>query len=180
MNSLAQEAILVGLARRLHDRGSWSGETHMQKTAYLASELLQIPFDFEFILYKHGPFSFELREELDDMRVDGLLERVPQGPRYGPRLLVSPRGVEFEERFQRTMQRYSQALDWIAEKVRDRGVLELERLATALWVTRQLDRPASVDERARELVALKPHVSLEAAISNVEEIDELLEQAPVG
>jgi hypothetical protein len=88
------------------------------------------------------------------MRVDGLLERVPQGPRYGPRLLVSARGGEFEERFQRTMERYSQALDWIAEKVRDRGVLELERLATALWVTRQLDRPASVDERARELVAL--------------------------
>lgn len=99
MNSLAQEAILVRLARRLYEHGSWSGETHIQKTTYLASVLLAIPFDFDFILYKHGPFSFELRDELDDMRVDGLLERVPQGPRYGPRLLVSPRGREFEERF---------------------------------------------------------------------------------
>ena len=180
MNSLAQEAILIGLARRLNDHGSWSGETHIQKTAYLAGELLKIPFDFEFILYKHGPFSFELRDELDDMRVDGLLERVPQGPRYGPRLLVSFRGREFEERFQRIMERYAQALDWITEKISDRGVLELERLATALWVTRQLQRPASADERARELVKLKPHVSLEAAISNVEEIDELIELAPAG
>jgi uncharacterized protein YwgA len=179
MNSLAQEAIIVGLARRLQEHGSWCGETHIQKSAYLASELLRIPFGFDFILYKHGPFSFELREEIDDMRVDGLLERVSQGPRYGPRLLVSDRGHAFEGRFERTMQRYEKALDWIAEQVKDRGVLELERLATALWVTRQQrDKPASAKRRANELVLLKPHVSPDAAISNVEEIDKLIGSAP--
>jgi uncharacterized protein YwgA len=180
MNSLAQEAILVGLARRLFDRGSWTGETHIQKSAYLARELLTIPFDFQFILYKHGPFSFELRDELDDMRVDGLLERVPQGPRYGPRFLVSERGHQFEERFLRTIERYTDALDWITDQIKDRGVLELERLATALWVTRQPDSPDSPEQRARMLVKLKPHVSFDAAVSNVQEIDEMIRLAPTA
>ena len=180
MNSLAQEAILVGLARRLDEQGSWSGETHIQKATYLASELLGIPFDFDFILYKHGPFSFELRDELDDMRVDGLLERVPQGPRYGPRLLVTPRGKEFEERFMRVMQRYGPALDWVATQIKDRGVMELERLATAVWVTRDLGTGSPLEKRASELIKLKPHVSHDAAATNLEEADQLLQTAPVS
>jgi hypothetical protein len=78
VNRLAQEAVLAGLARRLDERGSWSGETHLQKAAYLLHELTDVPFEFEFILYKHGPFSFELRDELSAMRADRLLERQPQ------------------------------------------------------------------------------------------------------
>jgi hypothetical protein len=61
MNRLSQDAVLVGLARRLYEQGSWTGETHIQKAAYLLHELLAVPFDFAFILYKHGPFSFDLR-----------------------------------------------------------------------------------------------------------------------
>ena len=64
MNRLAQQAILSGLATRLGSRGSWVGETHLQKAAYLLSQLRGVDFDFDFILYKHGPFSFELRDEL--------------------------------------------------------------------------------------------------------------------
>ena len=58
----------------------WSGETHLQKATYLACWLVDIPFDFDFILYKHGPFSFELRDELGSMRADRLLDREPQPP----------------------------------------------------------------------------------------------------
>ncbi len=177
MNSLAQEAILIALARRLEKNGSWSGETHLQKSAYLAHELLGVPFDFDFILYKHGPFSFELREELDDMRANGLLTRVPQGPRYGPRLLASERGETFEQRFPKTMDRFGASLDWIADRVGDRGVLDLERLATALWVTRKLGEGSPVDDRALALVQLKPHVKLDVAATAVEEIDELIAAA---
>lgn len=177
MNRLAQEAVLIGLARRLEEQGSWSGETHVQKAAYLVSELLAIPFDFNFILYKHGPFSFELREELGSLRADRLLDRVPQGPKYGPRMLVTDRGRELEQRFDRSLHRYAQGLDWIAEHIDSRGVLDLERLATAMWVTRQLGEHASVDARARELVKLKSHVPLDIAVEAVEEIDELQREA---
>jgi hypothetical protein len=174
LNRLAQEAIIVGLARRLHDRGSWAGETHLQKATYLLHELWRVPFDFEFILYKHGPFSFELRDELGSMRADRLLTREPQLPPYGPRILVTERGAELEERFARTMDRYGGALDWVADRLGDRGVSELERLATALWVTRELTVSTSVAERAAAVTTVKPHVSSTDASDAVLEIDEML------
>jgi hypothetical protein len=180
MNRLAQEAVLAGLARRLDAKGSWSGETHLQKAAYLLHELAGVPFDFEFILYKHGPFSFELRDELGSMRADRFLDRQPQPAPYGPRIVVTDRGAELEQRFPKTMKRYGSALDWVADKVGDRGVVELERLATALWVTRERGEDASVDERADALTIVKPHVSHAEAVAAVEEIDELLSESAVA
>lgn len=176
MNRLAQEAVLAGLARRLYESGSWSGETHIQKAAYLTHELTHIPFDFDFILYKHGPFSFQLRDELGSMRADRLLERQPQPAPYGPRIVVTDRGRELETRLARTMERYGPRLDWVVEQIGPRNVLELERLATALWVTRQHPH-ADEDWRATELTQIKPHVNRDAALTAVREIDELLRQA---
>jgi uncharacterized protein YwgA len=173
MNQLAQKAILSGLAKRLVDRGSWGGETHLQKAAYLLSQLCGIDFDFDFILYKHGPFSFELRDELALMRTEGLIEGFAPSPRYGPQLLVTPRGDELEGRFEKTMERYGESLDWIADTLGDRGVMDLERLATAMWMTRE-NPGASVRSRAEALTVVKPHIPLEDATGSVEEIDRLL------
>lgn len=177
MNRLAQEAVIVGLARRLYDQGSWGGETHVQKAAYLLHGLTGIPFDFEFILYKHGPFSFELRDELTSMRSDGLIDRQTQSPPYGPRILTTDRGRQLEERFSKTMSRYQRQLDWIAAKVGDRGVIDLERLATALWVTRRMGEEASIQHRADALNELKPHVSLPLAAQAVKEIDQMIAES---
>jgi hypothetical protein len=176
VNRLAQEAVLVGLARRLDENGSWSGETHIQKATFLLHEMTNVPFDFEFILYKHGPFSFELRDELSAMRADRLLERQPQPAPYGPRIVVTERGEQLEQRLAKTMERYGPAIDWIASQTGHRNVLELERLATALWITRNTDKTDD-EERAEELTRIKPHVNRDAALTAVHEIDELLAEA---
>ncbi len=176
MNRLAQEAVLVGLARRLDDNGSWSGETHIQKAAFLLRELAHVPFDFEFILYKHGPFSFELRDELSAMRADRLLEREPQPAPYGPRIVVTERGRQLEERLAKTMERYRPTLEWVAAQIGPRNVLDLERLATALWITRD-SQNADPEARADQLIRIKPHVSRDSALAAVREIDELLANA---
>ncbi|MGH2902807.1 MAG: hypothetical protein ACRDK7_04380 [Solirubrobacteraceae bacterium] len=179
MNQLAQKAVLAGLAKRLVDRGSWGGETHLQKAAYLLSQLCDVDFDFDFILYKHGPFSFELRDELSCMRTEGLMESFAPSPRYGPRLLVTGRGDELEKRFEKTMERYGESLDWIADTLGDRGVMDLERLATAMWMTRE--KPgAPVRSRAEALTVVKPHISLEDATESVEEIDRLIAERENG
>lgn len=180
MNRLAQDALLIGLARRLEEQGSWCGETHIQKAAYLLRELFDLPLGFDFILYKHGPFSFGLRDELSTIYGDKLLMREPQDPPYGPRVRVTNRGLELEQRFQRTMERHGSQLDWLAQRLGNRGVIELERLATALWVTRHSDTDASVHERAVAVNQVKPHVSTAAAAAAVEEVDALIadSQAP--
>jgi hypothetical protein len=177
VNRLAQDAVLISLTRRLRERGSWAGETHIQKATYLVRELLEVPVDFNFILYKHGPFSFELRDELGTMQSDQLIAREAQPPPYGPRLTTTHRGEELEERFPRTMQKYGPRLDWIADQLSNSRVIELERLATAMWVTRQLGENASVQARAEAVNELKPHVPVEIATKAVQKIDALRSEA---
>jgi hypothetical protein len=63
------------------------------------------------------------------------------------------------------------------EKLGNKGVVDLERLATALFVTRRAEPGASVDERSTRLTALKPHISAESARTAVEEVDRIIEEA---
>lgn len=173
MNEVAQSAVLAGLVRRLRDARSWGGETHVQKAAYLLRELRDVPFSFDFILYKYGPFSFELRDELTTMQADHLIERETSRPQYGPQLRVTDRGVELELRMKKTMARYGDDLDWVAGWLGGRGVADLERLATAMWMTRHHE-DASAADRAELLIGVKPHIERSDALEAVEEIDGLL------
>ena len=91
MMDLKRSALVVALVNRLSQRGSWCGETHIQKTTYFLQGLLNVPTGFEFILYKHGPFSFDLRDELARLRAYGYLDLSPEPP-YGPSLEVTKIG----------------------------------------------------------------------------------------
>lgn len=176
MNEMAQDAVLAGLLQRLREHESWGGETHIQKAAYLLRELRGVPFTFDFILYKHGPFSFELRDELSAMQADRLIEREPRRPPYGPQLRVTERGLALEQRMGKTMSRYGEDIDWIAAWLGSRGVADLERLATSMWMSRH-HPGASRQERANRLIEVKPHIDFQDALAAVQEIDDLLTSA---
>jgi len=177
MNRLQKGALLAELADQLRQQGSWCGETHLQKATYFLQELLNVPTGFDFILYKHGPFSFDLRDELTSLRADGLLELRVQPAPYGPSLLPSSRSIEYRSRFQVTIGNYSGAVAFIARVLGKKGVADLESLGTALLVTRQLGPTAAVEDRARRLQELKPHLSAAQALSAVQEVDEIARQA---
>lgn len=171
-----QQALLASLARALRERGSWTGETHIQKSAYIARELAGLPLDYEFSLYKYGPFSFDLRDALDEMRAEDFLEIEPVAG-YGPRLHATDRAEKhLIARWPRTLARQQRAIDFVAEHVRDRGVGELERLATALWVRRT--RPSGTPLAHAEAVHdIKPHVSVDAALAALSELDQWEQEA---
>lgn len=82
MKRLQREAVLLSLIIEMKARGSWCRETHIQKTTYFLQELLEVPMGFEFILYKHGPFSFDLSDEITAMRSNALLQYQSHAP-YG-------------------------------------------------------------------------------------------------
>lgn len=169
-----RQVVLLSLVEKMKDNGSWCGETHIQKSVYFLQELLGVPLGFDYILYKHGPFSFELRDELGEMRGNMILEirnRYPFGPSNYPGLSSG----KLNEMYPKTSSMYSGEIAFISEKISNYGVAELERLATALFVTREYDEE-SVNERARTLHKLKPHVSLGEAIEAVKEVDDLIEQ----
>lgn len=173
MKRLAKAALLVRLVEALRRNGSWCGETHVQKSIYLLQSVLGVPLGFDYILYKHGPFSFDLRDELTSLQADGVLELQPQPIPYGPKLSATTGGVDLAGRFPKTVAEYQEDIEQVAGIIGNRGVNELERLATAVFVT-QRDPQHSARQRAKAIVGLKPHISVPDADAAIAEADDLL------
>jgi hypothetical protein len=177
MNRLQRVAILMRLGDELRAQGSWCGETHLQKATFFLQELLHVPLEFDFILYKHGPFSFDLRDEISAMHADNLIKFEPQVPPYGPRIVTTDDGRVIQERFPRTIGSYNEQIGFVAQRLGDKGVLKLEEFATAIYVTRESGCNTPVAERASRLKDVKAHISPEQASVAIQEIDKVIQAA---
>ena len=89
MEPLQRWEIISRLVRTMRQKGSWAGETHIQKCVMFLQELLGIRMGYDFILYKYGPFSFELRSDLVQMRARLMLDIEPR-IEYGPSFTLGP------------------------------------------------------------------------------------------
>ena len=169
-------AVLTRLIEQLRAHGSWCGETHVQKATLFLQDLTRVPLGFDFILYKHGPFSFDLRDELTSLRADGLIKLEPQWG-YGPRITTTDRSQYIQGLYPKTLQQYDGAISFVCSKLGSKGMAELERLATALYVTQHLAEDPSVDGRAAKITALKPHIGRDEAVVAITEVDRIIEES---
>ena len=175
MDRQKKAALLTLLADNLRKKGSWCGETHLQKAAYFLQELQKVPVSYDFILYKHGPFSFELRDDLTAMRSDGLFDLLPQWP-YGPTLIPTQKSKKLRQQYSKTLRKYEKKLNFVCDQLGKQNVSELEKLATALYI--RLEAPAkSETQRAKQLHSLKPHVSLDDSLDAVKTVDVIAKRA---
>jgi hypothetical protein len=177
MNRLETASILLSLTERLKEHGSWAGETHVQKAAYILTKVLGVPMDFEFILYKHGPFSFDLRNELSALRAEGFMSWEIRGLRYGPSLKAGELGDALKTQVANAPRLYQNQIDFVAGKLGGKDVKALERFATAVFVT--LEGQARPADRATRIHELKPHVSVPEADAAVQEADAFLAEVHV-
>ena len=177
MDRVKRAALLTYLVQKLREHGSWCGETHIQKAAYFLQTLLHVPLELQFVLYKHGPFSFDLRDDLTSFRADELLELELQYP-YGPRLSVTGQGRYIQRIRSVTLATYKDRIDFVAKRLGDKDVRALERLATALFVTHNFDAGAALADRSRELTRLKPHIPPADATDSMKKIDRLIRESP--
>lgn len=175
MERFKRQVVLLSLLEAMKAHGSWCGETHVQKCAYFLESGFRVPLDLGFVLYKHGPFSFDLRDILGEMRGNFLID-VASHPPYGPSLVVSDAGRALKERFPITVQCYEPQISLVASKLSSRRVAELERLGTALYVTTS-DSTLSRQDRPRRMRELKPHINPEQAEVALQEVDALLQEA---
>ena len=163
-------ALIGVLVEQLRASDNWCGETHVQKAVYFLQTACHVPMGYSFVLYKHGPYSFDLR--LDTARLLGrrMLKQEPSRPPYGPRLRATATMSKHVDRHAEPIRRYSEEVTRVVQLVGRRGVAELERLSTALYVTvRQSEE--SIASRAARINELKPHVSVESAAEAVKELD---------
>lgn len=72
-----KHAFILAVIESLQKHGSRTGETHIQKALSLLhdSGLTKVPFDF--VLYKHGPYSFDVETELEEMKSYGAVTVEP-------------------------------------------------------------------------------------------------------
>ena len=166
MNSVRKAALLTRLIDKLREKGSWCGETHIQKAAYFAKTLAGVDMDHDYVLYKFGPFSFDLGADLTGLRADGLTKHEVVDP-YGARIATTGRAACIQGRFPKTLGKYEAGLEFAAGNVGDRGVAELERVGTALFLLRKRGSAAADIEIAERITELKPRIPPGKALAGV-------------
>ena len=171
MKRLQKCAILLSLVEKLKENKSWCGETHIQKSTYFLQHLLNVPLEYDFLLYKYGPYSFDLLDELTAMRADCMLSLTPNPP-FGPSFQPAETSELILDLYPKTTQKYQKEIDFVATQIGKKNVSDLERLATSLYVTIKLNA-TEVLSRAKEIHKIKPHVKLEEAQSAVCEFDNI-------
>ncbi len=156
-----RSAMILALAESLRTHDSWCGETHLQKAMFFLQENSGVSAGFEFVLYKHGPYSFDLHDELSSLFAHCLLED-ESCPPYGPRIKLSESGDHFLDTHGDRLGEMRAKIEEVAAWFGSKGVMELEKYATALWV-RLHHADAEIDLLARKVNEIKPHISEEAA-----------------
>jgi hypothetical protein len=173
---LQRASLLIELITEMRQRDSWCGETSIQKATYFLERLLNVPMGFEFVLYKYGPYSFGLSEELTALRADSILAFRMRDARYGPAYVSGEMASVVVGRFPNTRERYRRQIQFVASKLGGKRVPELERLATALYVRTEKGRKDSKAD-AKRIKALKPHISQADAEKALKEVAQILEEA---
>ena len=179
MNRLQRAAVLTRLIKRLRDQESWCGETHIQKATFFLQELTDGHLGFAFTMYRYGPYSFDLRDDLTGLRADNILRLAAQLP-YGPRMELTERSDYIQRLYPRTLAAHTNGIDMVAKWLGSKGVAELERWSTALYVIRKTGASVPRETIIGDIIRLKPHVSRADAAKAVEEVTRQAQKVSAG
>lgn len=149
---------------------------HIQKAMFILQDIAKANLGYKFVIYKHGPFSFNLSSELTEMRAVGILELKFPRDGYGPSIRVTEFGERVYNVNKENIEKFDKVAKFLAEWFSSSDVRYLERISTAYFVTAKNPRDLAID-RARKLNSLKPHVDMEAAEDAVRVVDEKRKEA---
>ena len=175
INPAEQWALVAKLVEGMEQKVQWAGETHIQKALYFAQSMLRVPCLYNFVLYKHGPYSFDLHDDLGKMRAHLVLDIEPRRP-YGPSFRLGQLGANSIGRGGETVSRHFGQIGFVVENLGGLDVRTLERYATALYVKSEKSNSDS-QSLGKAIVDRKPHISEEDAQSAVEWVNDLEDKA---
>lgn len=152
--------MILEVIERLNKYGSWTGKTHVQKALFLLSATGKAVVPFQFVLYKHGPYSFDIEDEMEQMKGYAGIVSAPMSG-YGVTLDTGS-SAPFIRKEARLTDGEKAEIERVCKFVGSKKVTELERIATAAWIRTRENITDAVKVAAR-LHALKPHVSTSEA-----------------
>lgn len=168
MTSNKDMAILFKMIESLRKAGNWTGETSIHKAFYILHKLMNVDIRYSFTLYLHGPFSFELRDDICKYVAYDFIKLEYESANYGPKHNLTGASKNFLEKHKRLITDYDQKIENVCNLIKTNSVLSLERLATALYVMKELNR--SGEEAVDKLIELKPHIKSDEARNAVDEV----------
>ncbi len=172
MKSAERRTLISKLVKTMRVKDSWAGETHVQKCVLFLQDLTNVPLGYEFVLYKHGPYSFDLRNELAEMRARLYLDVEPRSG-YGPSFTLGPWGKKAADK----SHDYGDAVEFVCDEISTKDVQSLERISTAFFIQSEPEN-STLDsvEVAKRVSEIKPHISIEEARDAVGEVAEIREK----
>ena len=168
-------AVIAQQIKCLRENDGWAGETHIQKALFFLQELLHVPMGYDFVLYKHGPYDFDLHDDLGSM-LNNLIVALDHHPPYGPRFRLGSYGDRVIQLGNDAVEKYKDEIEFIADNLSNKDIRELERLGTALLLREEFP-DYDHTTLATSLVELKPHVPESLAYSAVQEFLAIEKQA---
>ena len=171
MEESDRRELLCHLIAAMERAGSWVGETQIQKSVMFLQQLMGVPMGYQFVLYKHGPFSFDLRSELAVMRA-GLRLDVEHRMNYGPSFTLGKWGLAAIEK----PTAYENEIQFVAERISTEASRPVERISTAFYMTKKYPEQSN-NEIAKEINRLKPHISETQALLAIEDAERLRAEA---
>ena len=170
-------SLVLRAMSRMWAHDSWCGETHIQKNMFFLQELVGIPFRWSFVLYKYGPFSFDLAYLIGEIHGYSLVKLVPQWG-FRPKIEVTELGTEFYRDQDEVHSEFDKKIEFVTRELGAKNVDELERLSTGLYVSLdEIYKNEAVQARGKRLTELKPHIELPDANFAIEQVDELISRA---
>jgi len=171
MDNLVRWSIVLELISELKKVGSWCGETHIQKSTFFLEEMLDVPLGLDFIMYKYGPYSFDLNDDLTALRAYNYLFITSQDP-YGVTYNLKDDENKLKKFYNKNIEEYSKQIFAVAEYFGSKTVVELEKLATAYFINKK-EGINDNNEIAKRLHEKKPHVNIQDAEIAVRELMEI-------
>ena len=174
MEPFERHALLANLINQMQNNKSWTGRTHIQKSVYFLQNLLNVPLNLPFLLYKYGPYSFELDAEIQEMYNYGALQFDSMPLTYGPGYKLGPSSDDLLKRFGKIAEKYKKEINFVASKISPNSIFKLERLGTAMYVSTTPDEvklSKTTKEKIKRICQLKPHLNPEEVQNALDEFD---------
>ena len=136
---------------------------------------MDLELDPDFILYKHGPYSFGLRDSITEMLAYEMLDLRPNPMPYSSSLYLTSAGNRVISQEATNLAGDKPKVEYVGKRLGGKGIVQLEKLGTALFVTLE-DEGLSPERRAAIIHDLKPHISLRDAQDALREVDAMRDE----
>ena len=176
MKRLQKAALFCEMLDRMIAKGSWAGETHLQKGLFFLQSMRDVPTGYTFQLYRYGPFSFDLSDEIVQMKGDRVIIPFYRPYPYGPSLASSDLSQRLKKHFPETLKKYSDDIDFVTNNFGDLSASELGKLATAYYFILQ-DQGSSDEEIAIKINGVKSHILISEGMEAAKMVREIASSA---